>query len=140
MSPKRNLFVVPAKIYFSSRRECEFGPLANIASCGDRKILARRLHRTFGFSSDNTRNTIVRSETGKMLFWSLKFLPCKLPLFDEKNLFYMIIIFILLTRENDGGAIFCANPLRSCPFSKLCGSRLTSHINLLLVRSHPLQI
>ena len=49
-------------------------------------------------------------------------------------------MFVLLTRENDGGAILWKNPLRSCPFSKLCGSRLTSfHVNLLVVRSHPLQ-
>ena len=49
-------------------------------------------------------------------------------------------MFILLTRENDGGAILWKNPLSSCPFLKLCSSRLTSfHVNLLVVRSHPLQ-
>ena len=47
LSLKRNLFVVSVKIYFRPRQECEFGPLANIASYRDRKILAHRPHRTF---------------------------------------------------------------------------------------------
>ena len=46
LSPKRNLFVVPVKIYFQPRQECEFGPLAKKASYRDRMILARRPHRT----------------------------------------------------------------------------------------------
>ena len=46
-SKTKSIFVVPVKIYFGSRRECEFGPLANIASYRDQKILARRHHRRF---------------------------------------------------------------------------------------------
>ena len=48
-------------------------------------------------------------------------------------------IFILHPRGSDGGAILRTNPhpLRSWPFSKFSNWRLTSsHVNLLLVRSH----
>jgi len=53
--------------------------------------------------------------------------------------FVCFSIFILISRESDGGAILWTNPhpLTSCPFSSFPVISLTSYrFNLLLVRSH----
>ena len=81
-SETQSIFVVPVKIYFRPLQESEFGPLANISSYRDRKI---DLTAHFGFSSDDTRDTVVRSETGEDLFWPSNFLPCKSSLFGKKK-------------------------------------------------------
>jgi len=53
-------------------------------------------------------------------------------------------MFILLSRESDGGTIFWTkpHPLRSCPFPRFPVVSLTSYhsLNLLLVRSHQADI
>ena len=46
----------------------------------------------FGFSSDDTRDTVVRSKTGEDMFWPSNFLPCKLSLFGKTKLFRLIVI------------------------------------------------
>jgi len=71
------------------------------------------------------------------LIW-FKLLTCEFRSFDTANgrcLLFVCSIFILLSRESGGGAIFWTNPhsLRSCPFPSFPDFL---PLNLLLVRSH----
>jgi len=60
--------------------------------------------------------------------------------FPKIQIRFVCSIFILLSRESDGGAIFWTNPhpLGSCPFSSYLFVFLL--LNLLLVRSHQAEI